>query len=88
MSLSNQFLEDATYIRLANLRFSYTVDRKLLSKTPLRSVQAYVYGNNLITWTNYSGFDPEVKASVLQPGKDDSSYPRSREFGFGINVGF
>lgn len=88
MSLSDQFLEDATYIRLANLRLSYSVDRKLLNKTPFRSVQAFVYGTNLITWTNYSGFDPEVKASVLQPGKDSSTYPRSREFGFGVNVGF
>ena len=88
MSLSDQFLEGATYIRLANLRLSYSVDRKLLNKTPFRSVQAFVYGTNLITWTNYSGFDPEVKASVLQPGKDSSTYPRSREFGFGVNVGF
>ena len=37
---------------------------------------------------NYSGYDPEVKMSVLNPGKDDSSYPRSREFGLGLNVGF
>ncbi len=88
MSLSSQFLEDATFIRLSDLRLSYTVDRKFLNKTPLRNVQAYIYGKNLITWTNYSGFDPEVEVKVLTPGKDDSSYPRSREFGFGINIGF
>ena len=88
MSLSSQFLEDATFIRLSDLRLSYTIDKKILNKTPFRNVQAYIYGKNLITWTNYSGFDPEVEVKVLTPGKDDSSYPRSREFGFGINVGF
>ena len=88
MSLSDQFLEDATYIRLQNLRLSYTLNRKLLDKTPVRTIQAFVYGNNLITWTNYSGFDPEVDPNVLEPGKDNSKYPHNREFGFGLNVGF
>lgn len=87
MSLSDQFLEDGSFLRLQDVRLSYTMDRKWLSKTFLRNVQAFIYGKNLITWTNYSGFDPEVKMSVLNPGKDDSSYPRSREFGFGLNVG-
>ncbi|WP_291528731.1 SusC/RagA family TonB-linked outer membrane protein [Bacteroides sp. UBA939] len=88
MSLSNQFLEDATFIRLANVRLSYNVNKNILNKTPMRSVQVYVYGNNLVTWTNYSGFDPELQWSVLTPGKDSSKYPRNREVGFGFNVGF
>lgn len=88
MSLSDQFLEDATFIRLQSLRLSYTLDEKFLTKTPIRSVQAYVYGNNLLTWTNYTGYDPELGGSVLKPGKDNSKYPRKREFGFGFNIGF
>lgn len=88
MSLSDQFLEDGSFLRLQDLRFTYNVEQKWLKRTPMRNVQAYVYGKNLVTWTNYTGFDPEVKMSVLNPGKDNSSYPRSREFGFGLNVGF
>lgn len=88
MSLSSQFLEDASFIRLQNLRFSYNVEKRFLQKTPFRSIQAYVYGNNLMTWTNYTGFDPECSGSVLNPGKDNSKYPHSREIGFGLNVGF
>lgn len=87
MSLSSQFLEDATFIRLQNIRLSYNLEKKIVEKTPFRSIQAYVYGNNLATWTNYTGFDPEVSGSVLTPGKDSSKYPHSREIGFGINVG-
>ena len=50
--------------------------------------QAYIYGNNLLTWTNYTGYDPELSGGVLTPGKDSSKYPRKREFGFGFNIGF
>lgn len=88
MSLSSQFLEDATFVRLQNVRFSYSVNRRLLNKTPLRNVQVFVYGNNLVTWTNYSGFDPECSGGVLTPGKDSSKYPHNREVGVGLNVGF
>lgn len=88
MSLSDQFLENGTFLRLQNLRFSYALERKFLQNTPMRSVQVYLYGNNLLTWTNYTGFDPELGGSVLTPGKDSSVYPKSREFGFGFNVGF
>lgn len=88
MSLSDQFLEDGSFIRLQSVRLSYNVDSRFLQKTPLRSVQAYVYGNNLLTWTNYTGFDPELGGSVLKPNKDNSKYPRKREFGIGFNVGF
>ena len=72
---------------VCRISVSYNLEKKIIEKTPFRNVQAYVYGNNLMTWTNYTGFDPEVSGSVLTPGKDSSKYPHSREIGFGINVG-
>lgn len=47
-------------------------------------------GNNLFTWSPYTGFDPEVStmSSPLTPGVDFGAYPRSRSFVFGINVSF
>jgi len=49
-----------------------------------------VYGNNLLTFTNYSGYDPEFRGGgdALTLGIDQNSYPRKREFGFGLNVNF
>jgi TonB-linked SusC/RagA family outer membrane protein len=88
MSLSDQFLEDGSFLRLQDVRLSYKLDKKWLDKTPMRSLQVYIYGKNLVTWTNYTGFDPEVGMSVLTPGKDDANYPRSKELGFGLNIGF
>ncbi len=86
--LSDYFLEDATFIRLRNVRFTYKVDSRLLDKTFIRGCDLYVYGNNLLTWTNYTGFDPEVGGGVLTPGTDGSAYPRKREIGFGLNLNF
>ncbi len=87
--LSSEFLEDGSFIRLRNLRFSYQLDNSIAKKFFLQGVTAYLYGNNLFTWTNYTGFDPELGGgNVLNPGKDSGSYPRKRELGFGINLNF
>lgn len=87
--LNSQYLEDGSFLRLQSIRLSYTLEREWLAKTPFRNVQVYVYGNQLLTWTNYTGYDPEVSGNkVLTPGRDDSKYPHCRELGFGINVGF
>jgi TonB-linked SusC/RagA family outer membrane protein len=83
------FLEDASFIRLQNVRLTYNLKRRWLQKIFMHDLQLYVYGNNMLTWTNYTGFDPEVnQTSVLKPGNDNGRYPRKREMGFGINVTF
>ena len=83
------FLEDATFIRLQNLRFTYDLPKEYIQKVFLQNVQVYVYGNNLLTWTNYTGFDPEVDQNrVLNGGVDGGQYPKKREYGFGINLNF
>lgn len=86
--LSDFYLEDASFIRLRNVRLSYNVDNKYLKNSFVKGCMVYVYGNNLLTWTNYSGYDPEVGGGVLTPGTDDQAYPRKREIGFGVNVNF
>jgi len=81
------FLEDGSFIRLQSVRFGYTLDSKLLKKVGLTGASMYVYSNGLATWTNYTGYDPEVSQnSVLKPGKDTGKYPRKREFGLSLNV--
>ena len=86
--LSSFFLEDGSFIRLRNVRLSYSLDKKLAEKAYMKNVQVYIYGTNLLTWTNYTGYDPEIGGGVLTPGRDGATYPRKREFGFGVNLGF
>ena len=83
------YLENGAFIRLSSVKLSYNVPAKFLSKIKARTFNVYAYGNNLLTWTNYSWYDPEFTTSnPLQPGFDNGKYPRRREAGLGINVGF
>ncbi|GFZ41098.1 MAG: TonB-dependent receptor [Bacteroides nordii] len=88
-TLSSNYLEDASFIRLQNVRLSYQLPSVYAKKAYLQSAQIYIYGSNLLTWTNYRGYDPEITTGgVLNPGNDSQKYPKKREFGFGVNVSF
>jgi len=87
--LSSQYLEDASFIRLRNVRFTYGLPKTLLSKVKMKGASVYLYGNNLLTWTNYFWYDPEISFNnPLQMGQDNGRYPRKREVGAGINLNF
>lgn len=87
---SSQWVEDGSYIRLKTVSFGYNFDNKLISKLHLKSLRLYVSGQNLATWTKYTGPDPEVSTyrSALTTGFDYSAYPRARTITTGLNVTF
>ncbi|WP_083382017.1 MULTISPECIES: SusC/RagA family TonB-linked outer membrane protein [Flavobacterium] len=87
---SSNFVEDGSYLRLKTVSLGYNFDASFLKKLRLKSLRFYVSGQNLITWTDYSGPDPEVNtySSALTPGFDFSSYPRARTIVFGTNISF
>ncbi|MDD3727156.1 MAG: TonB-dependent receptor [Dysgonamonadaceae bacterium] len=88
---STRFVEDGSYLRVKNVTFSYNLNSNWLKKTHLSNLQVYVTGQNLLTFTNYKGYDPEVNAyggnSVVQ-GVDYGTYPQSKAVIFGFNVEF
>ena len=83
-------VEDASYLKLSNITIGYTFPKQLISKIGLTKLRLYATGNNLLTWTPYTGYDPEVStmSSQLTPGVDFGAYPKSRSFVFGVNVAF
>jgi DNA (cytosine-5)-methyltransferase 1 len=83
-------VEDASYLKLSNVTLGYTFPKNLIARVGLKNLRLYATGNNLLTWTKYSGFDPEVSTmkSGLTPGVDFGAYPLSRSFIFGLNVAF
>jgi hypothetical protein len=60
-----------------------------MTKIKMKGASVYLYGNNLLTWTNYFWYDPEISFNnPLQMGQDNGRYPRKREVGAGINLNF
>ena len=85
---SSRFVEDGSFVRLKNATLGYNFDFKDYG---IRSVRVYLSATNLVTWTKYKGFDPEVNAYGQNPalrGVDLGNYPTARNFSAGINVGF
>ncbi|WP_170245250.1 SusC/RagA family TonB-linked outer membrane protein [Gelidibacter salicanalis] len=84
-TLSDYFLENGSYLRLKNLTIGYTVPPSVLSKwSKNTSIRIYTSGENLFTYTKYSGMDPEVGRLGLDGGR----YPISRIINFGLNLNF
>lgn len=85
---STHHLEDGSYLRLQNLSLGYTFPKKWLKKAKISNLRIYLQGSNLFTFTNYSGYNPEVNNhadDALRPGEDYCSYPLSRTFSIGLN---
>ena len=87
---STRTLEDGSYLRIKNVMLSYDLQKKVLKKMHMSKLQIYAAIQNLYTFTNYSGLDPEVSTlhSALTPGFDYSAYPRARVYQIGLKLGF
>ncbi|WP_046242792.1 SusC/RagA family TonB-linked outer membrane protein [Hymenobacter terrenus] len=82
-TISDRFIENASYLRLKNLTLGYTLPKELLTYLHGKSLRFYVSAQNLVTWTNYTGFDPEVSLngqSLINKGVDLGVYPNSKTF--------
>ncbi len=87
------YIEDASFLRVADVTLSYNLNKKLLSKMKISNLKFFLTGTNLFVFTNYSGYDPEVnsskgQASYLLPGLDNQAYPKSRIVSAGVNLTF
>jgi iron complex outermembrane receptor protein len=92
-SPSTKYLEKGDFLRMGNLTLGYTFTGASLEKLKIKSARFFVNGQNLLLFTNYSGFDPEVNTDkslngVPSAGIDYLSYPRSKAFALGLNVTF
>jgi len=88
---SSRFVENGSYLRLKTATLSYNFGQMALGKLKMSKVMIYASSYNLLTFTKYKGFDPEVNqydANGPSMGVDYGTYPQSRTFLFGVNVGF
>ncbi len=88
---SSRFVEDGSYVRLKAITLAYNFNPDFLKKFGMNKLSLYTTGQNLLTFTDYSGFDPEVNAfgrSSTELGVDYGTYPQARTVTFGINLEF
>lgn len=92
---STRFLEDASFLRLKNLQFGYTLPAEFTARLGIGSARIYFLGHNLLTFTAYPGLDPEMTTSDNSRGEQDvaagidwGTYPLARSFNFGVQLNF
>lgn len=89
---SSRFIEDGSFMRIKNITLSYTFQKKLVKYLGMKSARLYATVQNLYTFTNYFGMDPEVNyyggSSNIILGTDFFTYPQSRSFLIGVNLLF
>lgn len=87
----SRFLEDGSYIRLKNITFGYSLPAVFAKRIGMSSARVYVSGQNVLTFTNYTGLDPELTgtaSNILTQGIEFYSTPQPRTFMAGINLNF
>lgn len=82
---SNRFVEDGSYVRIKNITLGYTIPSAIAQKAALTRARIYVSAQNLYTFTNYSGNDPELGNAS---GIDLSVYPQAKTYSIGANLSF
>jgi hypothetical protein len=87
----SKWVEDASFIRLKTLTLGYYIPQNLLKKIGFNRARVYMTGTNLITITDYTGYDPEIAAypgNDATIGVDLSVYPPARTYTFGVEFTF
>jgi TonB-linked SusC/RagA family outer membrane protein len=97
LRFSNRYVEDGSYLRLKNVQIGYTIPKKYTQKSFIDNLRIYASGQNLLTFTNYKGYDPEIGDLTQDAGNDVRSlgigvdlgnYPQPRMYYFGVNANF
>jgi hypothetical protein len=87
----DRYMQDASYLRLKNISFGYTFDPSIAHKILAKQIRVYVSAQNLLTFTHYTGYDPEVNTfgqNNLLQGIDFGAYPSVKTFLAGLNISF
>jgi len=85
---SDLYIYDGSYFRLKNIQLGYTLPREITRKAFIDKLRVFVAAENLLTFTKYHGFDPEISSGGTSLGVDYGVYPQARVWTIGFNIGF
>lgn len=85
---SDLMVYDGSYLRLKNIQLGYTIPENITRKAFISKLRLYVAAENLVTWTKYHGYDPEISSGGTSLGIDYGVYPQARVWTIGANLAF
>jgi len=92
LRISDRYVEDGSYLRLKTLQIGYSLPQAMIRKVYMTSMRFYVSSDNLLTFTNYSGLDPEigqlVSSNTLSRGVDLGAFPQAKTVVAGFSITF
>ncbi|MBR0269373.1 MAG: TonB-dependent receptor, partial [Prevotella sp.] len=86
--VSDLYIVDGSYLRLKNISLGYTLPRNLTRQISIERLRFFMMAENLVTWTKYWGFDPEISSGGKSLGIDKGVYPQARIWTVGLNLTF
>lgn len=90
-SASDLYVHDGSYLRIKNLSLGYTLPKNITRRLAIERFRVYVMAENLVTWTKYWGYDPEIASgpdNSRSLGIDRGVYPQARTWTIGCNITF
>jgi len=82
-------VQDGSFLRLRTVQIGYTLPANLLDKINFNNLRIYFNGTNLVTWTDYTGYTPEISSgNVLDVGIDRGVFPIAKTYTFGVDLRF
>ncbi len=87
---SSRWVQDGSYFRVKSVNLGYNISKNVLKKAKIESARVYIAGNNLLTFTKYTGYDPEVNTEYtgnINLGHDFYTPPQARTITVGVNIG-
>ncbi len=85
---SDIYVKNGSYMRIKNVVLGYTFPRHLTNKAMISNLRIFGMAENLLTFTKYDGFDPEISSGNTATGVDRGNYPQARTFSIGVNLSF
>lgn len=89
--MSDLYIHDGSFLRLKNMQLGYTLPKQITEIAGINRFRVFVAAENLVTWTKYHGFDPEISSGAGDSqslGVDRGVYPQARTFTVGANITF
>lgn len=85
---SDRYVEDGSFIKIKDLQLGYTINSNWMKRIKVNRIRVYAQIKNALTFTKYSGYDPEISGGIFDTGIDRGVYPQARTWSAGIDVKF